>query len=778
MSAAGARRGLSGRGLHRTALPWLGAVLVLAAALRFYQLEGSSLWNDEGNSWAMLARSYRQIAAAAAADIHPPGYYWLLKLWSTLFGTSAAAMRGLSALLGVFLVGLVATLAQRSAGRQVGWKGYPLLAAFCAALNPFQIYYSQEARMYLLLAVEGAGLAWATYGLMGSTPWRPGWRIHALAFMGWGVAGLWTHYSFPVLLLAAGMAWSVDWVGALRRKEPEVRARGIGYASLNLIVLAAFLPWLPIAVDRLLNWPRAGESTGLVAGLELTLRTLLFGPLRAVPEPLWPWLVLAAGLPLAGGVALRHNLRLAALALCGWLLPVAMMFGLGLFTDAFLKFLLVASPAWCLLVAAAPWLGWQVSRQGGRVLLLGLLLFVGAAAGAVLPGYYTTPTVRDNYQGIARYLAAVGDRQRDLVVLNAPGQQEVWRYYDPGLPVLALPQQRPSDPAAVEAALQQATAGRRQVYALFWATVEADPEQQVERWLDLHAFKTLDSWQGALRFVVYTLADDLQPVHREPVRWENGIVLTGIEQAGHLPQQVEPGSAALVRLWWTTEQPLDRRYKVSLQLLDGGNQVVAQHDSEPAGGALPTDRWRAGERVADNHGVAIPFGVPPGTYRLAVVLYDGESGARLRQEGQELVVLGEVAVVPIERPVPVELLPMLQRTELWLGPVQLVGYDLYRRGFAHAPQTAVEPGDTVSLTLYWQAPDPLPARWPELLVMTVQLGEESLRVPLAGDGYPTGVWPPGALVRSTVDLVYTGAARQPVVTVDGAEIVLQPLPVR
>jgi mannosyltransferase len=395
-----------------------------------------------------------------------------------------------------------------------------------------------------------------------------------------------------------------------------------------------------------------------------------------------------------------------------------------------------------------------------------------------LPGYYTTPTVRDNYQGIARYLAAVGDRQRDLVVLNAPGQQEVWRYYDPGLPVLALPQQRPADPAAVEAALQQATADRRHVYALFWATAEADPQQQVERWLDLHAFKTLDSWQGTLRFVVYTLADDLQPVHREPVRWENGIVLTGIEQAGHLSQQVEPGSAALVRLWWRAEQPLERRYKVSLQLLDGGNQVVAQHDSEPAGGTLPTDRWRAGERVADNHGVAIPFGVPPGTYRLAVVLYDGESGTRLRQGGQELAVLGEVTVVPTGRSVPAEVLPMLQRTQRWLGPVQLVGYDLYRRGFAHAPQTAVEPGDTVSLTLYWQAPDPLPASWPELLFMTVQLGGESLRVPLAGDGYPTGAWPPGALVRNTVDLVYTGAARQPVVTVDGVETVLQPLPVR
>jgi hypothetical protein len=126
---------------------------------------------------------------------------------------------------------------------------------------------------------------------------------------------------------------------------------------LNLSVLAAFLPWLPIAADRLLNWPH-GRSSGLVAGLELTLRTLLFGPLRAVPEPLWPWLALTAGLPLAGWVALRHNLRLAVLALCGWLLPVAMMFGLGLFTDAFFEFLLVAS------LPGACW--WQPPRWPRR----------------------------------------------------------------------------------------------------------------------------------------------------------------------------------------------------------------------------------------------------------------------------------------------------------------------------------------------------------------------------------------------------------------------------
>ena len=63
----------------------------------------------------MLSRSFGEIAAAAAADIHPPGYYWLLKVWSLLFGDSAAAMRGLSATVGVLLVALIVTVAFRIA---------------------------------------------------------------------------------------------------------------------------------------------------------------------------------------------------------------------------------------------------------------------------------------------------------------------------------------------------------------------------------------------------------------------------------------------------------------------------------------------------------------------------------------------------------------------------------------------------------------------------------------------------------------------------------------
>lgn len=780
--------------------------LLLAAFLRFYRLDASSLWNDEGNSWAMLARSFGEIAAAAAADIHPPGYYWLLKLWSMIFGDSALAMRSLSAALGVLLVALIVVIAQRGVRGRPGWRWFPALAALLAAFNPFQIYYSQEARMYMLLAVEAAGLFWALLWMMEIGDWRleiervgdrekatrpisnlqsptlpisqsPTPLLPQSLFLLFGVAGMWTHYSFPIVLAAAGLTFVLRWLISLRRvgRPTAPLALLLRFLALNLLILLAFLPWLPTAIERVLTWPKGGVAVGLAEGVTLTLRTLLFGSLRTVPDPLWPWLLVAGVLVAPGLIALRR-LPFAALMLGLWLLlPVAMMFGLGLFSDAFLKFLLVASPTWCLLVAATPWSA-PPGRLARVLLHIGVIGFACGAAWASLPAYYADAYARDNYQGIARYLAAVGDPATDLVVLDAPGQQEVWRYYDPGLPVLALPTQRPPVAAAVEAELAVATAGKRRVFALLWATDEADPEQLVERWLDGNAFKALESWQGNLRFATYALASDLAATAIAPVQWENGMLLTRVQQPLPTPQRVMPGNAATLQLTWLTTQALTQRYKVSVQLLDARNQVIAQHDGEPGGGAYPTDRWQIGKTVIDNHGIAIPFGVPPGRYRMIAVLYAADTGERVRQSGQDALPLGEVEVERAAQTPPLAVVPMQHRLGDAAGPVRLVGYDAYRRGFAHVPEAPIQPGDTVHFTLYWQAPTPLPAAWPTDLTLNLQLGEQMIRAPLAGGSYPTGAWQAGELVRGEFDLLYTGGDPRPVLSVEDATIMLRRLP--
>ncbi|MEZ4731673.1 MAG: hypothetical protein R3E79_31525 [Caldilineaceae bacterium] len=560
-----------------------------------------------------------------------------------------------------------------------------LLAALLATLNPFQIYYSQEARMYMLLALESAGLFWALFALQGAS--RSNLALPTLGYWLCGVTGLWTHYSFPVVWGAAILGGLLQWAypvvlahrkGAMRQSQapPPLSPRRFFwlFVTLNFLVFLAYLPWLPTAIDRVLHWPKGGEAVTLTAGGTLAIRTLLFGPLRDLPANQWPWLWGAVLLPLLGLLGQGRPLRRWQIGL--WLLaPLLLMFGLGLFTDAFLKFLLTASPAWCLLTAVA-------SRRlpAPRLWTPLVVISAGALAALTLPAYYTSPTVRDNYADVAHYLQATADPDKSLVILNAPGQQEVWQYYNPRLPTLALPQQRPPDPTTTVQTLQAAVAKRTTLYALFWATDEADPAQLVEHWLDQHAFKGLESWQGNLRFVTYSLPTTLACTAVTPeASFGEQILLTKRCQPTH-PQQVAAGDVALVGLEWQALAAMSQRYKVTVQVLEPHQGVIAQRDSEPVGGSLPTDQWPVGQPIVDNHGVWIPPGTPPGTYPVIVAFYDPLTGKRLRlADGADAFELGEIAVVRPERPQPAALLPIQHQIDRPLGLLHLVGYNAHRQ---------------------------------------------------------------------------------------------------
>ncbi|MEZ4861506.1 MAG: glycosyltransferase family 39 protein [Caldilineaceae bacterium] len=761
-------------------------ILLLAGVLRFYRLDASSLWSDEGNTWALLDRTWGQIAQAAAADIHPPGYYWLLKLWTLVTGRDAWGMRSFSAVTGLLVVCITYRL---------GWlldqhgpaKGKPsalaLVAALGVAVAPFQLYYSQEARMYMLLTLASASLFWALLVLM-NDPECWSW-LATLGYWGAAVAGLWTHYIFPVVLAAASVAYLIAWGWPAEppaHQPNSAPARGAGprfahlrwrhllyFGLLNGAVLLAYWPWLPTAIERLRQWPSAPVTLAWSAALIQSATVLLVGPLH---NP-WPWLPLVGLLPLLG--AWRQRVRPAGIAIVLWLLaPIGLMFGAGLFTDAFMKFLLVASPAWWLLTASA--FSYLPGRRFGLA-----ATSVGAAliAAVVLPSYYTDPAARDNYAGIARYIEATADPATALVVLDAPGQQEVWRYYDPGVPVVALPQQRPPDHDQTLELLASQAADRTTIFALFWATNEADPEQWVEGWLNQHAFKGVDSWQGNLRLAVYSQPGALpcQPMAPAP-SFGDLIQLVGICQPA-LPQQVTPGAVALVGLQWQALQAMTTHYKVTLQVLDTAQQVIAQRDSEPVGGSAPTTTWQPGQTVLDNHGILIPFGTPPGRYQIILALYEETTG-RLPVDGGDHMVVGDLIISPAQNRVPVALLPMQHRVNRQLGPVTLLGYTAHRQGMAHAPEAPVRPGDQVEFTFYWQAPPAVDevsnGAWPPDLHYTLQLGETQLTLPLASSHYPTAAWQAGEIVRGKAILPYAGGSRTPVVSVDQAKLRLATLP--
>src|SRR5688572_25736602 len=106
----------------------------------------------------------------------PPLYFVLARFWTGVFGSSSAATRALSALVGVLALPAMFWLCRELfARRQVAWVATALLA-----VAPFQIVYAQEARPIILwqltILASSAGLlrairtntgpAWALYGLL------------------------------------------------------------------------------------------------------------------------------------------------------------------------------------------------------------------------------------------------------------------------------------------------------------------------------------------------------------------------------------------------------------------------------------------------------------------------------------------------------------------------------------------------------------------------------------------------------------------------------------
>jgi hypothetical protein len=110
-------------------------------------------------------------------------------------------------------------------------------------------------------------------------------------------------------------------------------------------------------------------------------------------------------------------------------------------------------------------------------------------------------------------------------------------------------------------------------------------------------------------------ADDLL------VNWENKIGLLDFTVS---PQNPAPGDTLTITLTYRAFEDLDIDYTAYQHLLDqqdSGPVLVAQVDSQPCGGSLPTSTWRAGDTISDTLVLHIPEETPPGTYQLVAGFY-------------------------------------------------------------------------------------------------------------------------------------------------------------
>ena len=143
-----------GRGALQLAL--LG-LIVLGALLRFYGLGSQSLWVDEVMTLRAANVGGEMGLRTALWNIQGP-FHTALVRWVSMFSTSEAALRCLSAVAGVAVIPVVYLLGRDMVDRKAG-----LMAAALLAVSPFAVWYSQEVRNYsfvILFAATSTLLAW------------------------------------------------------------------------------------------------------------------------------------------------------------------------------------------------------------------------------------------------------------------------------------------------------------------------------------------------------------------------------------------------------------------------------------------------------------------------------------------------------------------------------------------------------------------------------------------------------------------------------------------
>ena len=369
----------------------LAVLVVLALILRTTEL-GIGFWIDEGLSVGIADRPLTDIPEILRLDGSPPLYYMLLHVWMQVAGSSEEAVRWLSVACGLVAVP-VAWWGARMFGTRAAW-----MAAVVAATNPFFTQYSQEGRMYALLALLSL-LASAAYGR--AFAWRSrGWAVgYAVAL----AAMLYTHNWALFFGAACGLVWLyLLWRAQERHELLVLGAIAFGGA------LVLYLPWLPTVLYQV-------SHTGAPWSEPPTFLSLLSTPARILGD----FAVIA--LLLVGGAGLVTMWRRDSPAV--WLLTIALLTVVLAWLSSQL------SPAWAqryLAVAVGPLLLAVVAglANAGRLGIAALI--VGAALGAADAAPDDKSNVRDVAEAIGPSL-----RAGDLVVSTQPEQVSALAYYLP-----------------------------------------------------------------------------------------------------------------------------------------------------------------------------------------------------------------------------------------------------------------------------------------------------------------------------------------------------------
>ncbi len=279
----------------RTKRWWIIAlVVVLAAVLRLHHLGARDFWYDEAFTSVALQESYPAMFRLLVQDVHPPLPFVFMKMITDIFGSSVFMTRLVPTLFGIASVYATFLFTKELVSKRAG-----VFAAFLAAICPFLVQYSQEARMY---SQYGFFVMLAAYFLVRILKYH---ELRDSVFFGIAVAlGALTHY---MSLLYIGLFYLVTLLWT--HPFSDILQKNI-YARINAIaewlIPKRFFAGLLVATGLCLVWvPQFLEQ---YANKQDKTKWIPAATLQDIPRTLWMFIIGTPAGELGGGIPYPHVL--------------------------------------------------------------------------------------------------------------------------------------------------------------------------------------------------------------------------------------------------------------------------------------------------------------------------------------------------------------------------------------------------------------------------------------------------------------------------------------
>ncbi len=203
------------------------SVIVLSILAYLIIVGGKSVWGDEAYTFAMLKHSFGDMCSITAADVHPPLYYILLKIFTYPFGYSLLSAKIFSIITYIAIIAFGGYHIRKIINERTAIMFMVLFLFY-----PFMLAYSLEVRMYSLAAMFVFMSAIYAYKVYSEDK-----KINIVLYALFTLCSAYTHY---FALMAAGIVFLELLVFVIKNKREKLKQLIIATAVMAI----GFIPWL------------------------------------------------------------------------------------------------------------------------------------------------------------------------------------------------------------------------------------------------------------------------------------------------------------------------------------------------------------------------------------------------------------------------------------------------------------------------------------------------------------------------------------------------------